>query len=129
VSDLKLFVESERHRLDIFITWLCRAGVAVFFIYIGSTKFGPTSGWIPIFDRIGLGQWFRYLTGTMQIGGGILLLIPQTGLLGATILASTMLGAVVAQLFILHGGIVAIMPAALLAGVIAVGWQAYASRF
>ena len=128
MSDLKLLAEPERHRLDVFIPWLCRAGVALFFIYVGTTKFGATSGWVVIFDRIGVGQWLRYLTGLIQVGGGLLLLIPRPAVAGAALLACTMLGAVIAQLFILHGGPVVLMPAVLLAGVIAVGWQAYASK-
>lgn len=121
MSDLKLLVEPERSRVDLLTTWIPRIGVALLFITIGASKFSPDSMWVRLFARIGFGQWFRYLTGVMQVGGAILLLVPRTSLLGAAILASTMIGAIVVQLFILHTGLTAIFPAALLVIVVAVG--------
>ena len=121
MSDLKLLVEPEGSRVDLLTTWIPRIGVALLFMTIGASKFSPDSMWVRLFARIGFGQWFRYLTGVMQIGGAILLLVPRTSLLGAAILASTMIGAIVVQLFILHTGLTAIFPAALLVIVVAVG--------
>src|SRR2546430_2861644 len=37
----------------------------------------PISEWVRIFDRIGLGQWFRYFTGALQVTGALLVLIPR----------------------------------------------------
>jgi putative oxidoreductase len=58
--------------------------------------------WVQVFDEIGLGQWFRYLTGAMQVAGGILLLFRKTMTAGAGMLASTMLGAALVDAFILQ---------------------------
>lgn len=128
MPDLKLTLESEPHRLDRFIPWICRTGVALAFISIGYSKFDAHSEWVRIFERIGLGQWFRYVTGVLQIAGGALLLWKRTAVAGAALAGATMAGAVVADLFILQGGPIAIVPAALLGALIAVGWQAHASR-
>ena len=121
MSDLKLLVEPEGSRVDLLTTWIPRIGVALLFITIGFSKFSPDSMWVRLFARIGFGQWFRYLTGVMQVGGAILLLVPRTSVVGAAMLASTMIGAIVVQVFILRTGLTAIFPAALLVIVVAVG--------
>jgi hypothetical protein len=43
----------------------------VAFVFIGSTKFDndPNGMWVKLFEQIGFGQWFRYFTGAMQVGG------------------------------------------------------------
>ena len=77
--------------------------------------------WVRLFARIGVGQWLRYVTGVLQVGGSILLLIPRTSTIGAAMLASTLVGAILVQLFVLHTGLAAVFPAALLVIVVAVG--------
>jgi putative oxidoreductase len=128
VADLRLTSESEPHRLDLFIPWICRTGVALTFVWIGTSKFYRQSPWIRTFEQIGLGQWLRYVTGTMQAAGGVLLLSRRTAVAGAVLAGCTMAGAIAAQLSVLHGGPIAIVPGILLAALVAVGWQAYASR-
>jgi hypothetical protein len=36
------------------------------------------SYWIKLFTDIGFGLWFMYLTGTLQIIGGLLMIVPRT---------------------------------------------------
>jgi len=132
VSELKLITDSEPHRLDVFAAWLPRIGVAVFFIvFAGWGKFSsdPRGDWVKIFNQIGLGQWFRYFTGVMQVTGGILLLVPATIDVGAAMLASTMVGAVFVQAVVLHHPGYAILPAILLGAVVAAWWAARARSF
>jgi hypothetical protein len=33
--------------------------------------------WVGLFRQIGLGQWFRYFTGAVEILGGVLVLVPR----------------------------------------------------
>lgn len=69
-----------------------------------------------LFADIGLGDSFRYLTGALQVAGGLLFLIPRTVYVAAVLAGSTMTGAVVAHMFVLDTGIgCAIFPLALLA--------------
>jgi putative oxidoreductase len=72
-----------------------QVGVGLLFVFIGWGKFDsdPRRMWVQIFDEIGLGQWFRYLTGVMQVGGGILMVFRKTMTAGAAMLAYTMRGA------------------------------------
>jgi len=36
------------------------------------------SYWIKLFTDIGFGLWFMYLTGTLQIIGALLMIVPRT---------------------------------------------------
>ena len=60
----------------------------------------------------------------MQVGGALLLLVPPLVRFGAVVLASTMIGAVIANIFILNSGLSAIVPASLLAAIVFVGLRA-----
>ena len=121
MPELKLAVEETRSAGDVLAAWLPRVAVALIFLSVGSEKFGSHGPWIRIFARIGLGDWLRYLTGVMQVGGALLLLVPPLVTLGAVVLGCTMVGAIVTNVFILHTGLAAIIPSALLAAVVFVG--------
>jgi len=57
---------------------------------------------IALFDAVGIGQWFRYVTGSLEVLGALLLIIPGKSAFGAGLLACVMAGAVVAHLTVLH---------------------------
>lgn len=102
--------------------WVLRAALALLFASVGWEKLyaGPQSYWIPLFTALGFGQWFRYLTGAVQLLGAILILVPRTALLGAGLIGSTMVGAIVCHVFLLNTGIGgAMVPAIFLAFVVA----------
>jgi putative oxidoreductase len=96
------------------VTWFFRLIVAAFFLYVGARKLLGATMWVTIFEQTGAGQWFRYLTGLLQISGAILLLIPRTFLVGVSVLACTMLGAIMAWIFVMHEPRSAILPAVVL---------------
>ena len=94
------------------VTWVDRtktivppALVGLLFVFIGYTKFDgdPRGEWYQVFERIGLGQWFRWFTGVMQVTGGLLMCVPKTMVYGAAMLTCTMIGAVLVDLFVLRG--------------------------
>lgn len=58
---------------------------------------------VEIFDQIGIGQWFRVLTGIVEVVGGIAILVPATAALGGLLLATTMFVAVLVHLFVIGG--------------------------
>ena len=71
-------------------------------LYSGASKFGPHGIFcIELFAKIGIGQWFRYFTGSLEIICAVLRLIPRTSGIAAAFLACTMAGAVLTHLFIL----------------------------
>jgi putative oxidoreductase len=54
-------------------------------------------------EKIGLGRWFRYFTGGLEVIGAILVLVPRTAVVGAVVLGMTMVGAVDIHLLITGG--------------------------
>ena len=95
--------------------WGIRIGIAVFFLIFGAEKFSsdPHSSWVGLFREIGLGAWFQYFTGLVEIAGAVLVLIPPTATAGLLLLACTMAGGAFIHLVVLHHGAVAIFPAAI----------------
>ena len=72
--------------------WVLRGGVALVFVLFGFDKFpsGPGAPWVKFFDQVGIGQWFRYFTGVVEVAGALLVLIPKTVRIGLALLAITM---------------------------------------
>jgi len=104
--------------------WVLQGLLALLFLYSGVDKWNPHAAfWIELFDRIRIGQWFRYFTGSLEILSAILLLIPKTSAMAAVILAFTMAGAVVSHLFILRDGYATFFPAFTLLLLILVAWK------
>ena len=75
---------------------------------------------IAFIEQIGFGQWFRYLTGALEVIGAILVLVPRTAGFAATLLGTTMIGAVEVHLLITGGN--PIPSIALVVIAIAVTW-------
>ncbi|MFL9875825.1 DoxX family protein [Paraburkholderia megapolitana] len=94
------------------IVWAVRLLLALAFGAAGTAKLAGVPLMIQIFEHIGFGQWFRYVTGLVEVTGAVLLLIPRTGFLGGLLLAATMVCALATHLLIIGGNP---GPAALLA--------------
>lgn len=71
------------------------------FVGAGGAKLAGVEMMVGTFDAIGVGQWFRYVTGAIEIGAAVLLWLPTRQVLAAAILGGTMVGAVLAHLLIL----------------------------
>ena len=54
-----------------------RGLVAFAFVLFGTLKLIGIPMMVDVFDHVGLGQWFRYATGGIEVGGAILLLSPR----------------------------------------------------
>jgi putative oxidoreductase len=124
VPEFNFDMSERRSGIDLVGTWLPRLGVAIAFLMIGASKFESESTWIRTFNEIGWGDSFRYFTGSVQILGAILVLIPRTCLIGIGILSTTMLGAVLIWILVLHKPGNAPIPALVLIPLIVVGFQA-----
>jgi putative oxidoreductase len=100
---------------DSITSWALRVSVALAFLAAGTDKF--TDGWVKPFEIIGLGQWFRYFTGGVEVLGGLFFLVPPATTIGAVLLIATMIGAMVTQAFIFKHPANALLPGLYLAGV------------
>jgi putative oxidoreductase len=104
--------------------WVLQGFLALLFLYFGASKLNPSVVfWIALFDKIGIGQWFRYFTGSLEVICAILLVIPRTSAIAAALLALTMAGAVVTHLFILRDGYATFFPAFPLLLLVVVAWK------
>lgn len=87
------------------IAWGVRILLALAFGAAGVSKLAGVPQMVQVFDAIGFGQWFRYVTGVVEAGGALLLLVPVTvaGFLGGLLLAVTMACAVATHLVLIGG--------------------------
>ena len=83
--------------------WVLQIGAAGMFLMVGFFKLSGDPQMVGLFDAIGLGQWFRYVTGSLEVLGAVLLLVPRLSGLGALLLVGVMLGAVPTHLFVVGG--------------------------
>lgn len=83
--------------------WVLQSLTAAVFLMSGFPKFLGLQVVIEAFDKIGLGQWFRFFTGGVEVVAAVLLLIPRLSPVGALLLVCTMVGAVIAHLTVLGG--------------------------
>jgi putative oxidoreductase len=103
------------------VLWLLQIAAAGMFVMVGLSKLSGNEQMVALFTAIGLGQWFRYLTGILEVAGAILLLIPRTSGLGALMLVGVMIGAVMTHLFVIGGN--PLMAIILLAITSLVAWE------
>jgi putative oxidoreductase len=92
-----------RSRIGLIALWTLQIAVAGMFLMAGSMKISAAPEMVATFELIGLGQWFRYLTGAIELVAALALLIPSLAAFGALLLVPTMIGAVATHLFIVGG--------------------------
>ena len=76
------------------ITWITTALLALVFIFAGFAKVSGQEMMIQSFNLFGLPDWFRIIIGTLEILGGVLLLMPVTTGSAAFGLSIIMIGAI-----------------------------------
>src|SRR6266852_4247545 len=82
--------------------WILQGLLAAAFLAAGGAKLAAVPMMVQLFDAIGFGQWFRIVTGLVEVAGAVALLVPGFAALGAAWLAATMFFAVLTHLFVLH---------------------------
>lgn len=88
-----------RHRL---LVELAEVSLAAVFFLVGGAKLVGRHDMIVLFHDIGVGQWFRYVTGTLEVSGAALLLVPLLSGPSALALGGIMIVATLIELFVLH---------------------------
>ena len=100
--------------------WILSGLVALLFIGAGGAKLAGAAVMVELFAKIGLGQWFRYFTGLLEVAAGIGLLISRHAFHAAVSLAIVMAGA-----FIAHVSVLGTSPAAPVVLFVLIGSIAY----
>ena len=84
------------------VAWILQGLVAVAFFGSGGGKLLGAKDMVDMYNTIGLGQWFRYVTGVIEVGSAALLLVPWLAMYGAVLLICTMIGAIITHFTVLH---------------------------
>jgi len=101
------------------VLWILSGLVVLAFIGAGGAKLTGTAAMVELFDKFGLGQWFRYFTGLLEVAGGIGLLTSRHAFYAALLLAIVMVGAIIAHLTVLGGSPAPALVLLILSGIIA----------
>jgi putative oxidoreductase len=103
--------------------WILQGLAAFAFLAAGGSKLASAPAMVEMFAKLGAGQWFRYLTGSLEVIGAVALLVPRASFYGAVLLAIVMVGAIVTHLAVLGGS-----PIPALVLLVIVGAVAYLRR-
>jgi putative oxidoreductase len=117
---MSLAATAPTNRSKVIGFWALKIFFGLAFIGAGCAKIYGPPAMVAEFDAVGLGQWFRYFTGALEIIGAILLLMPKTTGFGALLLAGICGGAFFAQLLALHGDIIHTIVMAII--LLAIAW-------
>ena len=95
-----------------------KALLTLAFLAAGLSKLAGVEMMVATFDAVGVGQWFRYVTGTIEVVGAVLLWVKGREVFGAGLLTVTMIGAVIAHLALLGPSAVPALGLGLLSAII-----------
>jgi len=84
------------------LSWLAQFALAFAFFRAGYAKMVSDPLMVQIFDLIGFGQWFRYVSGVVELSGAVLILLPRLYVLGGLWLMATMFVAILINLVVTH---------------------------
>ena len=109
-----------RSRVAFIALWGIQVVLAGMFLLAGGSKLAGAAAMVALFDAVGVGQWFRYVTGGIEVVSAVALLVPWLAPFGAVALVATMIGAVATHLFIIGGS--PALPVLLLFGSLVIAW-------
>lgn len=98
----KVSASNSPSMLRVVFGWILCLLLAFVFVMVGGMKLLSKPIMVREFNQVGLGQWFRYFTGTLEVTGAICLLVPKLSRWGALLLALVMVGAIIAHFTVLH---------------------------
>ena len=83
--------------------WALQILTATAFLCAGFAKLSGQPMMVETFEKVGIGQWFRFVTGGIEVASAVLLLIPRLTPVGAVLLLCTIVGAVLTHLVLIGG--------------------------
>jgi putative oxidoreductase len=106
--------------VNIFALWALQVVLALMFAMSGFAKVGGSPAMVEMFAAIGIGQWFRYVVGALELAGAVGVLIPRLSGLAALGLIGLMAGATLTNVLVL--GTRPLLPMALMLVSVLVAW-------
>jgi putative oxidoreductase len=107
-------------RIPTVALWALQILLAIMFAMAGLAKVFGDPAMVEMFTTIGLGQWFRYVVGALEIAGAVGVLVPRLSGLATLGLVCLMAGATLTNLCVL--GVSPLLPLVLLAVSALVAW-------
>jgi hypothetical protein len=95
-------------------------GLAIVFIVAGTVKIAGLPFMVALFAQLGFGQWLRYLTGLVELTGGLALVSGRQQYLASLALAVIMVGATDASVVVFDRS--PIPPFLTLLALLAIAW-------
>ena len=111
---------TNRRRAVNFALWALQVVLALVFAMAGLSKVFGDQAMVGMFAAIGVGQWFRFVVGLLEISGAVGVLVPRLSGLAALGLGCLMAGATLTNLFVL--GASPAVPIVLLVVGVLVAW-------
>jgi putative oxidoreductase len=108
--------------------WVVQALVALSFLAAGAGKLMGRPDMVALFEAVGIGQWFRYVTGILEITGAVLIVVPKTRSIGAALLIPIMLGAIATSIM-LHSTVIPALVLLLLSSFVVWGRRRELAQF
>jgi uncharacterized membrane protein YphA (DoxX/SURF4 family) len=102
--------------------WILAGFLVILFALVGSLKLIGVPGAVKEFELIGFGQWFRFLTGTLEVTGAVGLLIPRFRFWAALLIGCIMACATLINIWVLRVNGLARVTAVLMGVALVVGW-------
>ena len=104
------------------LAWILAVLLAFVFLFAGGVKLLGSRAMIQEFTQIGAGQWFRYVTGVLEVSGAIGVLAPKYRFWAALQLAAVMAGATAINIWVLHTAPLARLTSVLLLLLLILAW-------
>jgi putative oxidoreductase len=100
--------------------WIVRGLLAFVFLGAGGAKLCGVPLMVEEFGHMGFGQWFRYFTGSLEVLGALLILMPSLAAFGALLLICIMIGATIMHLLVIGGSAVPALVLLALSAIVAI---------
>jgi putative oxidoreductase len=94
------------------------------FVAAGFAKLSGQEMMVQTFEAVGVGQWFRYVTGVIEVVAAVLLWVGGMQFVGAGLLTCTMAGAALAHLVIIGPSAVPALVLGVLSAIVAYHYRA-----
>ena len=99
----RIEMATEQKKGRMIALWALRVVLGLAFLAAGGSKLAGAPAMVAMFAKIGFGQWFRILTGLLEVAGAIGLFVPRFAVYAASLLAVVMACAIGFHLTILGG--------------------------